>query len=102
MLERHRRELQRGRRFRGLNFRPGRHRHPASGQDIARGRALAQPRHEHDVPQRRQTGDDLAEHRGAVMQFAAVAVAVHRDQHGWLDLRETFQHAARGKLRRTA
>ena len=59
-----------------------------------------QVRHRHGRAQRRQLGPDRRHLGGAVDGAVAVAVAVHRQQHGGLDLAQPVDDAAGAELRR--
>ena len=54
----------------------------------------------HDALERRDRVGDPLDHRPAVEVLATVAVAVDREQHLRLDLREAIDHAARAELGR--
>ena len=72
-------------------------RHGLEGELAARG-----PLGGDRVLERRQAGLDRGDLLAPVDRLAAVRVAVDRDEHLRLDLREAVDHAARAELRRDA
>jgi hypothetical protein len=85
MVERHRRELERRARW------PEEPLLPAAAVEVAEA---------HERPA--DLGMDLLDDRRAVVVAPAVAVAVDRQQHLRLDLREAVDHRARAEVRRAA
>src|ERR1700722_2247191 len=75
---------------------------PGSRHGLARGLAAKQMRDAHRVAHARQLREDLADGGAAIEVLAAVPVAVDRQQHLRLELREAVDDAARAELRRRA
>jgi hypothetical protein len=67
------------------------------GRDVA-----ADRRHDHEVGQRGQRGNQIGDHRRSIVRLAAVSVAIDGDQHLGFDLAEAVDHSHLAHVRRAA